>query len=1161
MRLEDLRPGLFLKGLLPQALVEVVAVERMGSGAVNLTYRTLEGHVGSRLLLAEEARALEGLEGAPSWPFDGDGALFRLAAEAHRLKLAYLFDPLLAVHTSEVEPLPHQILAVYEVMLRRNPLRFLLADDPGAGKTVMTGLLIKELMVRGDVRRCLIVAPGSLLEQWQEELQGRFQLPFEILTGERIAHARTGNPFLEADLLIARLDKLARDEALQAKLAHPENRYDLVVVDEAHKLWASVFGNEVRYTKRYHLGQRLSRLTRHLLFLTATPHNGKEEEFQLFLALLDPDRFAGRFRAGVHRSDISDLMLRRQKEDLLRMDGTPLFPERRAYTVAYRLSPEEEALYREVTDYVRQEWGRAELLPDRRRGAAVGFALTLLQRRLASSPEAIYQSLKRRRERLEARQARARWGEALLPEDLEALDADQPEWANLEDLPEEEQLRLEEALLGEATAARSLKELQAEVETLKRLEALALEVRNRGEDTKWRELRSLLEVLFGRSADPGRRKLVVFTEHRDTLRYLEKRVGDYLGPERVVAIHGGLSREERRRLQARFLEDPRVQVLLATDAAGEGINLQRAHLMVNYDLPWNPNRLEQRFGRIHRIGQTEVCHLWNLVAEGTREGEVYRRLLDKLEEARKALGGRVFDVLGRLQFGGKPLKDLLLEAIRYGDRPEVRARLQEAVEGAVDPEALKALLEERALAREVLDRARVLRVREEMERAEARRLQPHYVASFFLEAFRRLGGGARERESGRYEITHLPARVRERMRQVAKGHVPEGYERVTFDKGRLNLPGRPPAVLVGPGHPLFEAVLDLTLEAHQGLLRQGAVLVDEADLGTVPRVLFLLEHALVGGKEGGVLSRRVFYLEVHPTGEIRPLPDAPHLDYRPLRPEEPAPQDLLARPELAWARGDLARKALEYAAERLVPEHLKAVREERERWVEKAKAEVQTRLVHEIAHWDRRAQELKEKEARGQRNAKLNWQEAQKRADEFRERLEKRMKELDLEAQVFAKPPILLGGAVVVPKGLLERLLGEPPSRESLPKDTQAAAARARAIVMEVERRLGFEPVDRELERLGYDIESRDPKTGRLRFIEVKGRVAGADTITVTRNEILTALNKPEDFILALVVFQEDGSHQVRYVRRPFNREPDFGVTSVNYSFAELFARGEEPWK
>jgi SNF2 family DNA or RNA helicase len=383
--------------------VTVVGVQWFGSEALELTYKTAAGKVANELLYRDDEARVEVLEAGRPWSFDGDGALFRLVSEAQRIRLAHLFDPVLAVHTSVVDPLPHQITAVYEAMLPRQPLRFLLADDPGAGKTIMTGLLIKELIARGDLQRCLIVCPGSLAEQWQDELGWRFQLPFQILTNEALRAARTGNWFLEANLVIARLDKLSRDEDVQQKLQATDGRWDLVVCDEAHKLSATVSGGETTYTKRYRLGQLLSTLTRHFLLLTATPHNGKEEDFQLFMALLDGDHFEGRLRDGAHVADVSDLMRRMVKEDLLKFDGTPLFPERIAYTVPYTLSDAEAHLYREVTDYVRQEFNRAEALQNDKRAGTVGFALTVLQRRLASSPEAIYQSLRRRRERLERR--------------------------------------------------------------------------------------------------------------------------------------------------------------------------------------------------------------------------------------------------------------------------------------------------------------------------------------------------------------------------------------------------------------------------------------------------------------------------------------------------------------------------------------------------------------------------------------------------------------------------------------------------------------------------------------------------------------------------------------------------------------------------------------
>lgn len=1189
-KLEDLQPNATVNGILPGCQVTVVGTQWFGSEALELTYKDAEGRVANVLLYRDDEDRLEVVEQGRPWSFDGDGSLFRLVSEANRIRLAHLFDPVLAVHTSLVEPLPHQITAVYESMLPRQPLRFLLADDPGAGKTIMAGLLIKELIARGDLQRCLVVCPGNLVEQWQDELYRRFQLHFEILTNDKLEAARTGNWFLENNLVIARLDKLSRDENVQQKLKAPDCFWDLIVCDEAHKFSATFFGGEIKYTKRYKLGQLLTTLTRHLLLMTATPHNGKEEDFQLFMALLDGDRFEGRFRDGVHTVDVSDLMRRMVKEKLLKFDGTPLFPERIAYTVPYKLSDNEARLYKEVTEYVREEFNRAEALQNDKRAGTVGFALTILQRRLASSPEAIYQSICRRRERLEKRLRELKLLQRGAYVQAMAADApylDEEDLENLEDAPDVEVEEIEEQVLDQATAARTIDELEAEIKTLKRLENLALTVRRSGEDRKWRELANLLSEIFTPAAIANhlaetaasyetddtpkpvpspRQKIVIFTEHRDTLNYLEKRISTLLGrSSSLVTIHGGMGREERMKAQESFKHDPDVQVLIATDAAGEGINLQRAHLMVNYDLPWNPNRIEQRFGRIHRIGQTEVCHLWNLVAEETREGDVYLTLLKKLEDARKALGGQVFDVLGKLQFEGKPLRDLLIEAIRYGEMPDVKARLNRVVENAFDQDQLQKILEESALAHDIMDISRVMRVREEMERAEARRLQPHYIESFFIEAFTRLGGSIKQREPRRYEITRVPAIIRQRDRLIGIGEpVLTRYERVVFEKSLIAPQGQPPAAFVCPGHPLLDATLDLILERNRDLLRRGTVLVDESDEGESPRVLFYLEHAiqdasLTRSGERRNVSRQMLYVEMDANGGIRHLHYAPYLDYRPLKPDEPDINTLLDRPECAWITRELEQKAQEYAIAHVVPEHLKEVRDRRLEWINKTRAAVKERLTKEIGYWDHRAEELKLQEQAGRPNARLNWQEARKRADDLQARLQKRMEQLELESKLSPMPPVVLGGLVVIPRGLINKITGRHRLEVASSVDTQAVAARARTIVMEVERRLGYEPVDRESDKLGYDIESRDPRSGKLRFIEVKGRVSGAPVITVTRNEILYSLNKPDDFILAIVEFKEDGSHQVHYVRRPFQREPDFGVTSVNYSFAELLERAEEP--
>lgn len=1171
-RLEELTPGARIVGVLPGDSVTVVAADWHGTNAITLTYRTDGGRTDAQLLYRDDEARLEVEAPGAAFAFDADGGRFRLVSEALRIRLAYLFDPFLAVHTSSLEPLPHQIQAVYQDMLTRQPLRFLLADDPGAGKTIMTGLFIKELVIRGDVRRCLIVVPGSLVEQWQDEMWQRFGLDFDIISRETIETSKTGNPFAEKNFVIARIDQIARNEDVMAKLAHTD--WDLVVVDEAHKMSAHYFGNEVKETKRYKLGRELGRITRHLLFLTATPHSGKEADFQLFMALLDADRFEGKFRDGVHVADPSDMMRRLVKERLLKFDGTPLFPERRANTVEYKLSDLEAKLYAEVTDYVRDEMNRADRLRkegEGRRGAIVGFALTTLQRRLASSPEAIYQSLMRRRKRLENRireeELRKRGAEVVVDTTATLPKLDEEDWDNIDDLSDEEVEKLEEQVVDEASAAQTIAELRQEIATLERLEARARDVVHSGTDKKWEELRELLlneEEMF--DATGSRRKLIIFSEHKDTLNYLAQRVRDLLGNhDAVVEIHGGLGREKRRNAQEAFTQDKDVIILIATDAAGEGINLQRAHLMVNYDLPWNPNRIEQRFGRIHRIGQTEVCHMWNLVAVETREGEVYKVLLEKLEKQREALGGQVFDVLGQV-FSERSLRDLLLDAVRYGEQPEVRARLTQVV-GKVMEDELRRVVHERALSSDLLTGSDVEAIREQMELAAARRLQPHFIRSFFMEAFGLLGGSTSRRESGRYELTHVPMDIRSRDRQIGTGAaVLKRYERVTFEKEFVHPLGLSMAQFISPGHPLLDNTVDLILERYRDLLKRGTVLVDEADEAEDIRVLIYLEHAIQDARTDAdgnrrLISKRLQFVEMSRDGGVRTSGAAPYLDYRPLVPEErELLESALSDP---WLSSSIEQRGLDFAIQHAVPEHLDEVRLRTVERVNKTRAGVKDRLTKEINYWDHRANELRQQELAG-RQPRMNSGRAQQRADELQGRLKRRLAELDEERQLSPLPPTVIGGAVVVPQGLLQRLSGERPagmSSDVLAKLRDRVERLAVNAVLAREVMLGREPEEMPRNNKGFDIRSRDAGAARTIFIEVKGRVDGAATVTVTKSEILTALNERQNFRLALVTVRDDESTAVRYLLDPFRGDEEalFGVTSINFDLLDLLERAQEP--
>ena len=1174
-RLEELQPGTIVKGILPNQQVTVVGAQPLGAVGIELTYKAADGQLGSELLYRESESSLEIVTESLPWRFDGDGENFRLVSEAHRIRLAHLFDPRLAVHISQVEPLPHQITAVYEEMLPRQPLRYLLADDPGAGKTIMTGLYLKELLVRGDLERCLIVCPGSLVEQWQAELRQRFYLSFEVFTREKFNTARTGNLFQEENLLICRLDQLSRSEDIQAKLK--ATNWDIIVCDEAHKMSAPVYGSRPRPTKRYSLGELLGKLTRHFLLLTATPHNGKEAEFQRFMALLDPDRFEEQFRDGVPTVDTSDLMRRMVKEKLLKFDGTRLFPERFADTINYELSEPEMNLYDEVTEYVREEMNRAARL-DGQRSNSIGFALTILQRRLASSPEAIYRSIQRRRERLQERlqEEKQRKPDAQAKLDIQ-VDDRLPTNAKQADefydeSPAEEVETLEEEVVARASAAQTITELQAEIQTLEHLEKLARQVRHSSTDRKWEELSKFLQRQSNADAadelfDPqgNRRKLIIFTEHQDTLHYLTERIQTLIGrDEALVTIHGSMRREDRQKAQERFTQDREVQILLATDAAGEGINLQRAHLMVNYDLPWNPNRVEQRFGRIHRIGQTERCHLWNLVASDTREGEVFEVLLNKLRQQRKALGGAVFDVLGKC-FSNASLRDLLIDAIREGDKPEVKARLTEVIDTALDLNHLRSLIDQHVLIHGTIDTTQLGNIRDEMERAEARRLQPHFIASFFREAFTQLGGTLRERESKRYEIRNVPAILRNRDVGISRGKtILQRYERITFEKSKVQIEGKPLAEFVCPGHPLLDATLDLILERHRNMLKQGTILVDPYQQSDEIRVLFYLEHAIQDGRvrsDGNrwIVSQQMQFVEINSNGEVSTPGYAPYLDYRPLREDEHSRTAAVL--EAQWLRDGLESEIIAYAVEHLIPEHLHEIKTHKERLAKKTMDAVRTRLTKEINHWDNRAYELKLQEAAGKQMADINAAQAQQRANDLQARLEKRTEELELELRISPMPPVVIGGALIVPQRLLEAATEPelPASIEVSQTDRERIDRLAVAAVMEAERKLGREPKEMPHENPGYDIESKDPNTNQLLFIEVKGKTTGSTTVTISKTQIFTAFNKPDNFILAIVEIDGDTAKEPRYIRKPFEKEPDFNATSVNYNLNKLLTRAEAP--
>lgn len=1156
-------PGNRLSGVVADNEVTVVAVERHGDVSVTLTYRTGDGLLGERILTADDLGGIAEVS-QRRWTFDADGAIFRLASEARRMKWAHLSDPFAAIDTSNIEPYPHQIDAVYNRFLEQKPLRFLLADDPGAGKTIMAGLLIRELMLRGDVARCLVVAPGSLVEQWQDELWEKFGLDFELMSRATVEASRTGNPFLEKHHLIARVDQLARAEDLSAKLAVTD--WDLVIVDEAHKMSAHQYGNELKKTKRFVLGEVLRDRARHFLLLSATPHNGKNEDFLAFMTLIDPERFAGRLRDD-ELPDVNDVMRRLVKENLRTFDGKHLFPKRFAHSLNFELSGPETDLYEAVTDYVRTGMNRAARMAeegDKRRGIMVGFALAGLQRRLASSPAAIYHSLRRRRERL-AKQADelrrlVESGEpvpvAELPKgvklgDLEDFDFD--------DYDDEELEELEDEVIDAATAAATAEEIETELVDLDELVRLAEAVRRSGVDKKWIELRDLLRSDQFSTGD-GPRKLIVFSEHKDTLTYVAERIADELGrPEAVVTIHGGIKRHDRRATQDRFRVDPTVRVLVATDAAGEGVNLQVANMMVNYDLPWNPNRIEQRFGRIHRIGQHRPCHLWNLVAHQTREGAVFKRLFEKIEQQRGAYGDQVYDVLGDSHINTS-LQELLIRAIREDSDPAHATYMDEIIDGEIGAQ-LEEVLEERALVTGLGELAANDKIRELMERSRTRKLQPWFVGSFFTAALEQYGGRIAEREDGRFEITRVPASIRS-YADPTLGSVHERYARVTFDKAWVHVGAGEQAELISPGTALLSAVVDKVLADHGDALQRGATLIDADDPSTEPRLLVYLDHVVTDGRhvngQRQTVSHRFQYVEIDRDGHATDPGTEPYIGYAPINDAQRALLDGHLDDE--WADATAETTARDWAIEHLATPHFKEISDVTAKRVTKVWAAVRERLESEIRYWDQRAEELKAEELAGKK-PRLNSGRARARADDLEARRVRRRLELDMEAGLHNRPPTIAAAALIVPQGLIDKLSGDAPALNAT-ADKMETDRRAVAAVVAAERTLGRNPEPQAHNNPGFDVLSVDPTTGIHYFIEVKGHLPQTTEISVSAQQVQKAKGNPERWRLAVVSVpnEPDGEPTVQYLLEPFKDVTlHFAQTKVPMNVADLLETAGSP--
>jgi len=827
-----IKPGDRIRGPKWPEPVEIKLVEELGN-YLHIVGSTTQSHSHVDQLLSKEE--LDSLElSAVNLDFGADPTSAFLSLETLRYRFASLYDPLLAMNTSKVDPLPHQIEAVYGYILKLPRIRFLIADDPGAGKTIMAGLVIKELKLRNIARRILIVVPGHLKDQWRRELKDRFEESFAVIDRGLIDAFYAENVWARENQIITSMDFAKQEDVLPSLSS---NRFDLIIVDEAHKMSAYRYGDKLNKTERYKLGESLSQITEHLLFLTATPHRGDPENFRLFLDLLEPGFFATKemLEESIKNKD-NPLFIRRVKEDMKDFEGKPLFLPRYVSTVTFNLgtdSPKEKELYNELSRYVNSQYNKA-LSTEKKRNVA--FALVILQRRLASSTYALLKSLERRKKRLE---------DLLEGAEQQRIEDRRFDFEAVEDLSEEERWK-EEQLWELLSVAENREELGKEIATLKGLIAMAEEIIRGEGELKLRQLRDTLEKLGKKH--PGE-KMLIFTESRDTLEYLQGKIR--LWGFTVNTIHGGMKLEERIRAEAVFKTE--TQVLVATEAAGEGINLQFCHLMIDYDIPWNPNRLEQRMGRIHRYGQTKEVYVFNLVAIDTREGRVLKRLFDKIEEIKQALGSdKVFDVLSEVIYG-KDLSQLLLEAAANARKiDEILADF----DFPVDEEYIANIKENlgESLATRFINYALI---KEMADQAREHRLIPEYTEAFFKQAFDKAGGRHHTRSDGLTSIDSIPFELRKIAEEdiFKKQHGPmlRSYPKATFDKetARRN----PDAEFLSFGHPLFEAVLEWVERELSPSLQRGAAFIDPS--GELNGHLLFYEGEIKDGK-GETAGRRLF---------------------------------------------------------------------------------------------------------------------------------------------------------------------------------------------------------------------------------------------------------------------------------------------------------------
>lgn len=1037
------------------------------------------------LLTTEEVEQL--IPVTQGFDFSGDGEATFLTIEAIRIRNAYLFDPLYAVHAAQVDPLPHQLDAVYRFILPQTRIRFLLADDPGAGKTIMAGLVLKELKMRGLVKRTLIIVPGHLQDQWQREMWEKFGEHF-IQVNRSVINSYWGrNVWRDYSQVITSMD-FAKQEDVLSTLVDAD--WDLVIVDEAHKLAAYRYvGEDVKKTERYKLGEKVAIRTRSLLFLTATPHRGDPENFRLLLDLLEPHFFSSTqlLEQAVHDGD-NPLFLRRLKEELKDFDGRPLFPPRHVHTVKYRLSERERQLYNAVTNYVREHMDKA-LKANRRN---VAFAMLVLQRRLASSIRALRDSLERRQKRLKDLLQLGQW---LKEQDIGRID-----WDELEDASEAERLKQEQELVEKLTNAQTQKELEEEIAQLENLIRMAKEVEKAEEETKLQELRRVVEN--ERLWETGE-KLLVFTESVKTMEYLAAKLRSW--GFSVTTLHGGMNLQERIRAEHQFRDQ--TQIMVSTEAGGEGINLQFCSLMVNYDIPWSFIRLEQRMGRIHRYGQRKEVHIYNLVTEDTIEGKVLARVMEKLERARQELGkDRVYDVIGEI-FHDRRLEELILEALSHQRTlDEIIAEIEAVPDEELVNRIRQALGD--ALATRHID---LQRLKELEAEAMEHRLIPEYIEAFFERACKFLGVNAQRRKDKPmlWRVENVPYFLRNPSEDFNDrfGKVRDDYPRLAFDKEtakKLN------AEFIAPGHPLLEAVIETLLRRGKDELTKGAVFYSpEGKEG----LLWFLEGEIQDGN-GQVAGKKLIALWQDPSGNFNLTDPSILWDLMPARGET-----LPAR----TVTDEEVNKAIKRAFAEALEPYRQQLLKERQRQAEiKQKYGVRS-LEEELAESEAKIAEYEARQLKGEDMRMALFNETSKR-DEIKRRLQELETQIERETQLVICKPKVLTVVRVLPMPIADEDVGEEGDPE--------IEAVGMKVAMEYERGQGRIPEDVSMRKCGYDIRSLTPEGQIDRYIEVKAR-AKTGAVALTPNEWLMAQRFGEKYWLYIVTDAKSENPKLHCIQNP----------------------------